>query len=188
MAWRGILSIREVGRSAFAVALLALVLLPALFVLRLTHNQPFSIKAIETQAKIMRGELPLRTAINPSELREWQIRAVGKKFAPMQFDASSMGLWPTGGLVKDIEGRQIVVTVYRGRGASITCFTFLGTEEDAPKDASVFFDQLSTIKFYIFSRNGEIAVLHREGNVICLLVSTRPAQELLELARKSAGT
>ena len=91
-----------------------------------------------------------------------------------------------GGLVQDIDGRQVLVTVYSGSGPSVTCFTFIGTEDDAPKDATVFFDGGTNVEFYEFSRNGYNAVLHREGNVICLLMSKMPAQELLELARGSA--
>jgi hypothetical protein len=69
---------------------------------------------------------------------------------------------------------------------SVTCFTFLGTEEDAPKDASVIFDHGRNINFYTFSRNGYNAVLHRIDNVICILVSKMPTKELLDLARVKA--
>jgi hypothetical protein len=86
-------------------------------------------------------------------------------------------------LVQDINGRKVLVTVYSGAGSSVTCFTFLGTERDAPGDVTVFFDQNRNVNFYTFSKGKYNAVLHREGDVICLLVSTMPAQELLPMVR-----
>jgi hypothetical protein len=108
---------------------------------------------------------------------------VNGEFEPVEFDLHALGLEPVGGLVHDIDGRKVLVTVYRGAGRSITCFTFLGTGKDAPRDAESFFDQSKNVNFYIFSRAGYNAVLHREGDVICLLVSTIPAPELLAIAQ-----
>lgn len=173
------------GRPGFAFALLLLVLLPTIYFLTKPQSERISLAALQTQSKIERGELSLRTARNQKELRDWQTRAVDGKFAPMAYDLSAMRLQPVGGLVQDIDGRQMLVTVYSGTGQSVTCFTFLGTEEDAPKDATVFYDQGHNIKFYTFYSNGYNVVFHREGNVICLLVSNMPAQELLDLARGS---
>jgi anti-sigma factor RsiW len=179
---RGILSFRPFGHPAFALALLLIVLLPAIYFFT-QHSQPVSLAALQFQSKIARGELSMRTASNRKELRDWQIRAVNGKFAPMEYDLAAIRLQPVGGLVQEMDGRRVLVTVYSGGGPSITCFTFLGTEEDAPKDATAFFDASRNVKFYSFSRNGYNAVLHREGNVICLLVSEMPAQNLLGIIR-----
>jgi hypothetical protein len=111
---------------------------------------------------------------------------VDGKFGPLGYDFSPLGVKPIGGTVREVQGRQILVAVFRGNGLSITCFTFLGTEEDAPKNATVFFDPQTRIRFYSFSRNGLNAVLHREGNVICILVSNMPPEELLSLVKTSS--
>jgi hypothetical protein len=111
---------------------------------------------------------------------------VDGKFGPLGYDFSRLGVKPIGGTVREVEGRQILVAVFRGNALSITCFTFLGTEEDAPKNATVFFDPETRIKFYSFSRNGINAVLHREDNTICILTSNMPAEELLSLVRSSS--
>jgi Putative zinc-finger len=180
--WRDILSFRPFGHPAFAFTLLLIVLLPAIYFFT-QRSQPVSLAALQVQRKIAGGEISLRTATNQSEIRDWQIRAVNGKFAPMEYDLAAMRLQPTGGLVQDIDGRKMLVTVYSGAGQSITCFTFLGNENDAPHDATIVFDQSRKINFYLFSTNGYNAVLHREGNVICLLVSQMPEQELLEIIR-----
>ncbi len=108
------------------------------------------------------------------------------KFGPLGYDFSPLGVKPIGGTVQEVKGRQILVAVFRGNGLSITCFTFLGTEEDAPKNATVFFDPETRIRFYSFSRNGINAVLHREDNTICMLTSNMPPEELLSLVRSSS--
>jgi anti-sigma factor RsiW len=184
--WKELLFFRPFGHPVFAFALVLVVLLPIIYFVIQPHNERTSLAALQTQSKIVRGELSLRTAKSQKELRDWQIRAVNGKFAPMEYDLSARRLQPVGGLVQDTDGRKMLVTVYSGTGQSITCFTFLGTEEDAPEDATLFFDQGRNVKFYVFSRNGYNGVLHREGNVICLLVSNMPAQELLQVARESA--
>ncbi len=184
---RIVLPFRPLLRPAFGLALLGILLLPVIYLLKPQHTRPISVAALEIQQKIMDGELSLRTAKNRNELRDWQIQAVNDEFMPMEYDLSSIRLQPAGGLVQDIDGRKMLVTVYSGNGPSITCFTFLGTEQDAPEDATVFLDQKRNIKFYTFSRNEYNAVLHREGNVLCLLVSDMPAEKLLALATGKAG-
>ena len=108
------------------------------------------------------------------------------KFGPLGYDFSLLGVKPIGGTVQEVKGRQILVAVFRGNGLSIICFTFLGTEEDAPKEATVFFDPETTIRFYSFSRDGIQAVLHREGNIICMLTSNMPPEDLLSLVRSQS--
>jgi len=178
-------SFRPFFRPAFGLALLVIVLLPVIYLMQ-PRSQPISLAAVEIQEKIMGGELSLQTAKNPNELRDWQIRAVNGKFAPMGYDLLSKPFQPVGGVVQDVNGRKMLVTVFKGTDMSVTCFTFLGTEEDAPKDASVIFDHGRNINFYAFSRNGYNAVLHRIDNVICILVSKMPTEELLDLARVKA--
>ena len=149
-------------------------------------SQSISWKALEIRAQIDKGEISLQKATNTDELHDWLGRAVDGKFGPLGYDFSPLGVNPIGGTVREVDGRQILVAVFRGNGLSITCFTFLGTEEDAPKNATVFLDPETRIRFYSFSRNGIQAVLHREDNVICMLVSNMPPEELLSLVKSSS--
>jgi len=172
-------------RPAYALALIAIVAV-SIFFLVSAPNEPLSLKALQIREKIDKGEISLHQATNTDELHDWLGRGVGGKFGPLGYDFSPLGVKPIGGTVRELDGRQILVAVFRGNGLSITCFTFLGTEEDAPKNATVFLDPGTRIRFYSFSRNGIQAVLHREGNVVCLLTSNMSSEELLSLVRSSS--
>ena len=172
-------------RPAFASALLVILLISIFFLMQ-RPSQPISLTALQIRAKIDEGEISLQEATNTDELHDWLRHAVDGKFGPLGYDFSPLGVKPIGGTVREVKGRQILVAVFKGNGLSITCFTFLGTEEDAPKNATVFFDPETRIRFYSFSRNGINAVLHREDNVICILVSNMPPEELLSLVKSSS--
>jgi anti-sigma factor RsiW len=172
-------------RPAFASALLVILLISIFFLMQ-RPSQPISLTALQIRAKIDEGEISLQEATNTDELHDWLRHAVDGKFGPLGYDFSPLGVKPIGGTVREVKGRQILVAVFRGNGLSITCFTFLGTEEDAPKNATVFFDPDKRMRFYSFSRDGVHAVLHREDNVICILVSNMPPEELLSLVKSSS--
>jgi len=180
-----ILRLQPLLRPAFASALLVILVI-SIFFLRQPPSQPLSLAALQIRAKIVKGEVSLREATDTDELHTWLRRAVNGRFGPLGYDFSPLGVKPIGATVQEVEGRQILVAVFRGNGLSIICFTFLGTEEDAPKNAKVFFDPETRIPFYSFSRNGINAVLHREDNTICMLTSNLAAEELLSLVRSSS--
>lgn len=172
-------------RPAFASALLVILVISIFFLMQ-SPSQPISLAALQIRAKIDRGEVSLREVTDTDELHAWLRHAVDGKFGPLGYDFSPLGVKPIGGTVREVEGRQILIAVFRGNGLSITCFTFLGTEEDAPKNATVFFDSEKKMRFYSFSRDGIHAVLHREDNIICMLTSNMPPEELLSLVRSSS--
>jgi hypothetical protein len=120
---------------------------------------------------------------NATALREYLTHAVDGKFGPMARDLSMMGLYPVGGTVREINGRKVILAVFEGTGPTVICYTFAGTENDAPDNAQVFVDAGTKINFYTFS-NGEFnAVMHREGDLICIFTSAMPMPQLLALAR-----
>jgi anti-sigma factor RsiW len=181
-AWSKLgVTFRPFLRPALGLVVIVLVLLPIVYLVR-TNSQPISVAALEIEQRIAAGKISLRKATTPNELRDWQTRAVQGKFAPMEYDLSSMNVRAVGGLVEEVNGRKMLVTVYRGNSMSVTCFTFLGTEEDAPTNAATFMDATKNVKFYTFSKDGLNAVLHRKGDVICLLVSKMSVEELLTIA------
>ena len=125
---------------------------------------------------------------NADELVEQLTRTVGGHFHPMGYDLTAMDLRPVAGLVREIDGRKVLVAIYQGKGGTLFCYTFLGSEADAPPNAARFFDAAKKMNFYAFSRGGVNAVLHREGEVICILAAEMPMEELLALARSKAKT
>ena len=150
------------------------------------RGEPLSLAALETHERIMRGNLPLIQAASPQEIRERLARSVEGKFVPMEYDLSMMNLRAVGGALREIQRRKVLVTVYAGGIPSVTCYTLLGSEKDAPRSSRVFFDPEKRINFYTFSQDGVNGVLHQEGELICILVSKMPVDNLLEIARANA--
>ncbi|HWH75760.1 MAG TPA: anti-sigma factor [Candidatus Binatus sp.] len=149
--------------------------------------QNIGIAALQSHASIVAGKKVLVRAATPTQLRQELSNAVGDRFRPVALDLSMMKLYPVSGFVQKMAGRDVLVTVYQGAGPAITCFTFLGTEADAPDGAERFYDADMRLNFYTFSRDNFNAILHREGEVICLLVSKMAPADLLALLRgKSA--
>lgn len=171
-------------RPALALALLFLILYPLVF--RGNHGKDVALSTLATHAEIVAGKKTLTRVGDPNELKRRLVSAVNGRFAPMGFDLSGMKLYPVFGFVERIGARKILVTVYQGEGASITCFTLLGSEADAPPGAKVFYDDAKKINFYSFSKDDFHAVMHQEGEVICIMVSKMSPEDLLALVRDKA--
>lgn len=178
-------AVRPSLRPAFVLALLILLAFPTLYLMR-PMDQPIPLSALKTHQEILAGTISFTRAENQEGIKEQLLRAAEARFSPMGYDLSMMNLLAVGGLEQEAGGRKLLVTIYEGQGLFLTCYTFLGTEEDAPDEAERFFDPDKKINFYTFSRNGVNGVLHREGKVICILVSRMPLPELLALARSKA--
>jgi anti-sigma factor (TIGR02949 family) len=172
-------------RTALAVTILVLLILPTYYWWN-RFSQPVALAALETYDLFARGQLPVQPAQNSDEIVRELTRAVDGRFHPMGYDLSAVNLRPVAGVVREINGRKILVAIYQGEGGSLLCYTFLGSEADAPPNAARFFDPDMKINFHAFSRAGINAVLHREGDVICILTSEMPMDELLALARSKA--
>lgn len=171
-------------RPGLAVALVLLVISAVMF--RVTGDSGIATATLKAHAAIESGEKAFARADDPAELKRKLVQAVGGRFAPMGFDLSMMKLYPIAGFMQILDSRQVLVTVYRGGGPDVTCFTFLGSESDAPAEAKRVFDEVKKINFYIFGQGDYHAVMHREGEVICIMVSKMPAVQLLALAREKA--
>lgn len=171
-------------RPALALMLLALVLIP--FAYHWWPTKTIALTALEIHENIVQGAKTFPRSKDPAELTKQLVQAVGNRFPPMGYDLSGMKVHPVGGFVQKIAGRDVLITVYQGEGPTVTCFTFLGTEADAPKGARVIYDPEKHMNFYAFSRGKMHGVLHREGKEICILVSKMPMAELLAMVRKKA--
>jgi anti-sigma factor RsiW len=183
--WRYIWSKPHILRPAALAAFLLVITLTGLYVFN-QARQPIALAAVESYGPFIRGELPVSQANSANEIKEKLVRAAGGRFEPMAYDLEAMNLKPVAGAVREIQGRTILIAVYRGEGGSLLCYTFLGSEKDAPLAAASFFDRDKKINFYAFSHHGANAVLHREGDVICILVSEMPMEDLLALAQSKA--
>jgi anti-sigma factor RsiW len=171
-------------RPALALALVLLVLYPWLFPGR--AKKDIALQTLSTYAEIAAGKQALTRVDDPNELKRRLVQAVNGRFAPMGFDLSAIKLYPVSGWVEKIGRREILVVVYQGEGPTVTCFTLLGSESDAPANAEIFYDAATKVNFYSFTKDDVHAVMHREGEVICIMVSKMPAADLLALMREKA--
>jgi anti-sigma factor (TIGR02949 family) len=172
-------------RPILAFALLLAIALP-MFYLSKPRGEPIALAALETYDRFLNGELPVHRTENTDEIVKELTHAVHGHFHPMGYDLTAMNLRPVAGLVREIDGRKVLVAVYEGQGGTLFCYTFLGSEEDAPPNAAKFFEAAKKMNFYAFSRGGVNAVLHREGDIICILAAKMPMEELLGLAKSKA--
>lgn len=172
-------SLRPVAAFALVVAVIAAVLFQVRWKSDLTAD------ALAVYREIAAGKALVRVD-DPAKLKADLARAVENRFTPVSPDLSALRLFPVAGFVRKIGGRDALVTVYEGGGRRVLCFTFLGDDSDAPKDASALFDSERQVNFYSFSRGALSAVMHRVGEVNCLLVADMPAEALLAAARGKA--
>src|SRR5262245_21812168 len=171
-------------RPALAATILLLIVASLVYIRWPAQNiGVVALEALETHASILSGKIALVRSNDPAELRRALTRAVSDRFEPVAFDLSMMNLYPVAGFVRKIAGRDVLVTVYQGTGPAITCFTYLGSDADAPEGADRFYDADLKVNFYSFSRADVNGVLHREGEVICVLVSKLAPADLLALVR-----
>jgi anti-sigma factor RsiW len=172
-------------RPILAFALLLAIALPTFYFLK-PRGEPIALAALETYDRFLSGDLPVHRTENTDEIVKELTRAVVGHFHPMGYDLTAMNLRPVAGLVRQIDGRKILIAIYQGQGGTLFCYTFLGSEKDAPANAARFFDAAKKMNFYAFSRGGVNAVLHREDKIICILASEMPMDELLALAKSKA--
>jgi predicted anti-sigma-YlaC factor YlaD len=175
-------------RRGFAAAVLLLIAGSVIYTQwPVEKHESVALAALETHISILSGKTTLLRAVNLAAMRKELAHAVGDRFKPVALDLSLMKLYPVSGFVQNIGGRDLLVTVYQGDGPPVTCFTFLGSETDAPQGAERFYDADLRINYYTFSRGDLNGVLHQEGDIICLLVSKISPADLLALLRgKSA--
>jgi anti-sigma factor (TIGR02949 family) len=173
------------GQAAAVVALLAIPFLSVYYWLESPHV-PIVPGIFQSYRQITEGKIVPVKMSNLTELKENLTHRVNGQFAPMAYDFSAMNIHLVGGLQQEIANRKVLVTVYQGSGLTIICYTFMGSDGDAPEIAEVFFDAEKGMSFHQFSYTQTNAVMHREGNVNCILMSRMPMADLLELARAKA--
>lgn len=173
------------GQAAVIASLLVIPILSARYWLS-TPYMPIVPGVFQSYKQITQDEIAPIAMNNLTELKEQLSQSVNRQFAPMAYDFSTMNLHLVGGMVQEIANRKVLVAVYQGNGSTIVCYTFVGSEDDAPEIAQISFDAEKGMNFYRFFYNGTNAVMHREGKLMCVLISQIERDELLALARVKA--
>lgn len=172
-------------QGAVLAALLAVPFLTTRYWLASPHLPIVSVM-FQHYRQITGGEIAPAKMNDLGELKQQLTRLVDGKFTPMAYDFSTMNIHLVGGMLQEIANRKVLVAVYQGNGSTILCYTFLGSEGDAPEVAEVFFDPGMKINFYQFRYAQTNGVMHREGRITCVLLSQIPMPDLLRLARAKA--
>ena len=184
--WRALPRSRSFALQAAAlVTLLAIPFFSAQFWLKSAYR-PIAPGMFQNYRQITAGEIVPIEMHGPSDLKTRLTRLVDRQFTPMAYDFSTMNIHLVGGMLQTIANRNVLVAVYRAHDLIIVCFTFVASEGDAPDVATIFFDAAKGINFYQFSHAEANAVMHREGNINCVLMSRLPMTDLLKLARAKA--
>lgn len=168
-------------RPIYALAAAVLVVVAILF--QFQADEDIATRASAIHQSVVSGKVSLARINDVTQLRNQLSAAVNHRFVPIALDLSGIKLYPVAGFVEKIGDRDMLITVYEGEGSAITCFTFIGGEADAPQGSERFFDPDRKINFYAFSRGKLNGVMHREGEVICVLISNMTPAELLGVAR-----
>lgn len=176
----------DLHRHGAAIALAAsLAVVVSAWLLR-PNSPAIALAAVSTYAQAFEaGPLTIQSA-DIKVLTSALTAMVQARFKPMGYDFAMMQIHPTGGALRTIAGREVLVTRYLGPGHALLCYTFLGDESDAPAGAAVFHDAAKGLDFYAFTLGNVNAVLHRENGVICILAAEMAMNELIELARAKA--
>lgn len=180
--WQFLWPARVLTRPAFALALLVLLVLPTFYLMWPTGGS-ISLSALEAHAEISSGQMPFTLGNSEKEIVANLVNSVDGRFAPMGYDLSAVGLKPVGGKLHKVDDRDVLIAVYRGNAPAVSCFTFIGTDNDAPKQASLFVDPNNQMKYYTFTDGTVNGVMHRVGERVCLLVSKMPMDKLFTMVR-----
>ena len=96
------------------------------------------------------------------------------------FDLGMMGYTIAGASVLELGERSAAAWIYRNEAGSLLCEMFLGRLEELPPA-----DETRTandITFRIYHRDGGTQVFWAEGDVLCVLASTLPSDDVIQLA------
>lgn len=96
------------------------------------------------------------------------------------FDLGMMGYTIEGGRVHEVGGHSSALWVYRGSAGSIICQMYRGLTAELP--APVESRVANGITFLIYHEDGGTQVFWQEGDVVCVLASALPSDEVVNLA------
>lgn len=96
------------------------------------------------------------------------------------FDLGMMGYTIAGARVHALNGRATALWVYRGTAGSLVCEMYRGVTADLPRAAES--RDVNGITFHIYHEGGGTQVFWQEGDVVCVLSSTIPSEDVVQLA------
>ena len=118
--------------------------------------------------------------LSPAALEAFFVdRGIG--FETRVFDLGMMGFDIAGGRVEALAGRTAALFAYRGPGGVLmVCRMYLGTLEELPEPSRML--EHDGVVFRVYERDGRTLVFWEEGEVVCVLASDAPAQDVIALS------
>ncbi len=131
------------------------------------------------------GRLALDQVAEPPDALEAYFARSSIEFPVRVLDLGMMGWRVSGGRVHRIGDHPSALYLYRDqRGRLLACQMFAGRMGELPAGAEHF--SHGEISFAVYERSGMTAVFWAEGNVLCVLVSDLPRDEVVGLATAKA--
>ena len=96
------------------------------------------------------------------------------------FDLGMMGYTLVGGRVHNIGSHASALWIYRGSGGSLLCQMYRGSATELPAPAET--RTANGFTFLVYHEAGGTQVFWQEGAVVCVLASTLPAEDVIQLA------
>jgi anti-sigma factor RsiW len=169
-------------RPALVVSFLVLLALGFATVLWRARYAPDVASTVGTAyADYRAGRLPLELRTTDTAEMERFFSAHGVPFPTHVYDLGMMGFRLVGGRVHVLDARTSALFAYQGAdGAALLCDMYLGRLEELPDPVET--REHDGIRFDVHRKDGMTMVFWEEGDVICVLVSEMPAEDLIKLA------
>ena len=96
------------------------------------------------------------------------------------FDLGMMGYTLVGGRVHTVGSHESALWVYRGSSGSLICQMYTGSTTELP--AAPETRTANGFTFLVYHEGGGTQVFWQEGTVVCVLASTLPSEDVIQLA------
>ena len=127
------------------------------------------------------GAAPLAVESADPKVVEAFFAANGAAFRTRVLDLGMMQYRLVGGRVHQLDGRTSALFAYRGPGNSaLVCQMYEGSVAGLPQAAER--REHGGIDFYVYRVHGVTVVFWPEGAVVCVLASTIPSEDVVQLA------
>lgn len=167
-------------RWAVAAALAAAALFVVFLVSRPTSGN-LPERVARDFAEFAAGRIPLGVTAREPRVVEEYFAQNGMPFANRVFDLAMMRYELLGGRVHRMEGRQSALFAYRGAdGRLVICQMYRGSATELPAGAET--REHDGITFQVYREDGTTVVFWQEGDVVCVLASDAPSEDVIQLA------
>jgi anti-sigma factor RsiW len=168
-------------RPAFALGLVLLVAFSAAAILWRSRGTPIPAAIARAYVDYRDQRMPLELKTADTAEMERFFASHGVPFPTHVYDLGMMGFRLVGGRVHVLDARTSALFAYEGAGGiALLCDMYIGRLEDLP--APVETRESEGIRFDVHREDGLTMVFWEEGEVICVLVSEMPAEDVVQLA------